>query len=273
MKKEYSPWKWAFLFAALVYVVLGLFNPLHIQRYRLADKKIKSPLKIALLADLHNFTHEGKIMALLAKEKPDLVLIAGDLIDDHSPTEAAYALAKELGSLYPVYYVSGNHEVWTHQMEQIKQNLSEYGFHVLEGESAAVSTKGNPIAICGIDDAELKNPEWYAQLDRCAKSTAPQVFDILLTHRPELVKKAYLGKGFELILSGHTHGGQWRLPGLINGLYAPNQGFFPRYAGGLYRFKDSQMVVSRGLVPDFRGLPRFYNWPEVVMLELVPAQD
>ena len=71
-------------------------------------------------------------------------------------------------------------------------------------------------------------------------------------------------------MAGHAHGGQWRLPGLINGLLAPNQGLFPKYAGGLYDLNGQTMVVSRGLARESTRIPRFFNRPELVVLELGP---
>ena len=91
---------------------------------------------------------------------------------------------------------------------------------------------------------------------------------VLLSHRPELTE-LYRGSGFDLVVSGHAHGGQVRVPLLLNGLYAPNQGFFPQYAGGLYDLDGTALAVSRGL--SISRLPRVFNPPEAVVIDLVPA--
>ena len=97
-----------------------------------------------------------------------------------------------------------------------------------------------------------------------------ETFSILLTHRPERVED-YTGRGFDLVLAGHAHGGQWRLPGLINGLIAPNQGLFPRYAGGRYALDgDTTMIVSRGLARESTRIPRLFNRPELVVVDILP---
>ena len=97
-----------------------------------------------------------------------------------------------------------------------------------------------------------------------------EAFSILLTHRPERVED-YVGRGFDLVLAGHAHGGQWRLPGLINGLIAPNQGLFPRYAGGRYALDgDTTMIVSRGLARESTRIPRLFNRPELVVVDILP---
>ena len=90
-------------------------------------------------------------------------------------------------------------------------------------------------------------------------------YTLLLSHRPELFD-VYSGCGVDLVLAGHAHGGQFRLP-LVGGLIAPNQGLFPRYDAGLYTSGSTSMVVSRGLGNSVIPL-RFNNRPEVVLVEL-----
>ena len=96
-------------------------------------------------------------------------------------------------------------------------------------------------------------------------------FSVLLAHRPERIED-YLQYPFDLIVSGHAHGGQWRIPGILNGLLAPNQGFFPPYAGGQYDFADTTLIVSRGLARESTRIPRIFNRPELVVIDLVPEQ-
>ena len=93
-------------------------------------------------------------------------------------------------------------------------------------------------------------------------------YTILLSHRPEFFE-LYAAQGFDLALCGHAHGGQFRIPGILNGLYAPNQGFFPKYAGGEYHKKRTVMIVSRGLARESTRVPRFYNRPELVIIDIV----
>lgn len=82
----------------------------------------------------------------------------------------------------------------------------------------------------------------------------------------------YQGKGFDLVLAGHAHGGQWRIPGVLNGLLAPDQGLLPAYAGGLYALEDTTLVVSRGLARESTRVPRLFNPPELVILDVIPAR-
>ena len=119
---------------------------------------------------------------------------------------------------------------------------------------------------------QVGETRWREQLEAVTAALDGEHCSILMTHRPERTED-YAGRGFELVLAGHAHGGQWRLPGLLNGLFAPDQGLFPTYAGGRYALGDTTLLVSRGLARESTRLPRFYNRPELVMVELRPGLE
>ena len=144
---------------------------------------------------------------------------------------------------------------------------------MLAGRSVSLQKEGERLSLCGIDDPDVDfygRSAWLSQLEQCAADRQEDVFTLLLSHRPELFY-LYAARGFDLTVCGHAHGGQVRIPGLINGLYAPNQGVLPRYAGGLYQRGESAMVVSRGL--DKNRLPRFCNPPECVAIDVLPSSS
>lgn len=105
-------------------------------------------------------------------------------------------------------------------------------------------------------------------LQRASSDIDPRAFTVLLAHRPERIDKYAATGDFDLVVSGHAHGGQVRIPGLINGLFAPNQGFFPKYAGGQYEVDGTTLVVSRGLARESTRIPRVFNRPELVLVEI-----
>ena len=154
-------------------------------------------------------------------------------------------------------------------MEEIKENMTACGAVVLSGAWEDVTINGQNLRICGVDDPAVGTLEWKTQLTRVGEAADGSRFTILVTHRPERVEE-YIQYNFDLTVAGHAHGGQWRLPGLINGLLAPNQGLFPKYAGGFYDLNGQTMVVSRGLARESTRIPRFFNRPELVVLELGP---
>ena len=145
------------------------------------------------------------------------------------------------------------------------------GAVVLEGQALPVTAAGQPLLIAGVDDPAAGEEIWRAQMEAASAGADGAAFSVLLSHRPERAEE-YAGLGFDLVLAGHAHGGQWRIPGLINGLIAPNQGLFPKYAGGMYDLGGgTAMIVSRGLARESTRVPRLYNPPELVVVDVVPA--
>ena len=170
----------------------------------------------------------------------------------------------------PCYYVTGNHEFWTGRVDEVKARLEERGAVVLAGDCVTVTAAGQTVQLCGIDDPSVGETRWREQLEAVTAALDGEHCSILMTHRPERTE-CYRDSGFDLVVSGHAHGGQVRLPGMINGLFAPHQGAFPDYAGGLYALGSTTLVVSRGLCRNL--LPRVFNPPELVALDLLPAED
>lgn len=258
--------------AAGLLVWAGLDSQLTVREYTIESGKVDGPVRLALLTDLHCcYYGEGQreLLDAVAAQQPDLVVLSGDIVDDETrmPEERALATVEALAEQWPVYYVTGNHEFWSGRVDEIKAELRQCGAVILEGESALVTAAGQTIQICGVDDPNVGERAWQAQLETVTAALEEDVFSVLLTHRPERVED-YTGRGFDLVLAGHAHGGQWRLPGLINGLIAPNQGIFPQYAGGEYDLEGTTLIVSRGLARESTRVPRFYNPPELVIIEL-----
>lgn len=127
--------------------------------------------------------------------------------------------------------------------------------------------RDNTISICGIDDIGIGQKAWEEQIKNCNNSLSNHTYSVLLSHRPDLINE-YKKYDFDLILSGHTHGGQVRIPKALNGLYAPNQGFFPKIVGGEYKFRTLRLIVGRGLSK--KVWPRVFNPPEIVTVDLKP---
>ncbi|WP_130868640.1 metallophosphoesterase [Intestinimonas massiliensis (ex Afouda et al. 2020)] len=258
--------------AAGLLVWAGLDSGLTVREYTVESEKIDSTVRLVLLTDLHCCDYgEGqqKLLHVVEAQNPDLVLLSGDMVDDDPrlPEEKALTAVEALAERWPVYYVTGNHEFWSGRVEEIKEALRQRGAVVLEGESRLVTAAGQTIQICGVDDPNVGERAWRSQMETVTAALKQDVFSVLLTHRPERVTD-YTGRGFDLVLAGHAHGGQWRLPGLINGLIAPNQGLFPRYAGGTYDLEGTTLIVSRGLARESTRVPRFFNPPEVVVIEV-----
>lgn len=250
---------------------------LKIQNYELKSVKIKKPVKLALLTDLHSCRYgknQKTLINAVKNEDPDCVLFGGDIVDDKLDESRGFLTVGQIAKAFPSYYVMGNHEYKRGRSAEIQTRISSLGAVVLEGSRDILDVGGQKITICGVSDPTCtkKDPAaapFYDQLYRVSLGISEDPnYTILLVHRPERVDE-YL-RGFDLILTGHAHGGQWRIPGILNGLYAPNQGFFPKFAGGMYDFYNSKMIVSRGLSRENNLVPRIWNRPELVIINLKP---
>ncbi len=259
----------------IVFLVFGLYNALKVVTYTIETEKIANPVKIALVTDLHSCKHgenQEDLIDAINEANPDVVLLGGDIYDDVLPNENTSIVLGAISEKYPCYYVTGNHEYWSDDIETFLELVESFGITVLDGSYETIEVNGQSVNICGITDPDvLRYTEGHddirQQLDNLADVNDNGNYTILLAHRPELID-TYREYDFDLVLSGHAHGGQWRIPGLINGVLAPNQGWFPKYAGGLYEFKDMDFIVSRGLSRESTRVPRFFNRPELVLIEL-----
>lgn len=258
-----------------VFMIAGLNSKLLTRKYTIKHSLIDQAIQIVYISDLHNNyygeDHEVLKEAIMA-EKPDLILLGGDIFEVKQPLEPAASLLRWIGEHYQAYYVTGNHEYYSYRVSEMRQIVTENQIKVLRGETEVVEVNGNQLAISGIDDAEESHvyPNQLIQAQE-QRPTEP-MFSILLSHRPEFIED-FLPYQFNLILSGHAHGGQWRIPGLINGFFAPGQGMFPKYAGGRFDFDYSTLIVSRGLSYQDQPAPRFYNRPELVSIQLRPEHE
>jgi hypothetical protein len=256
----------------LILVIVWFFKPVT-ERFSigLAHEDGKSA-KFALITDLHSCYYGKDQKALLdriEKENPDAILLGGDIFDDKLKDKNAKIFCEALAEKYPVYYVTGNHEYWSERVDEIKSYLRGIGVHVLEGDCETIKLNGLTFDICGVDDpTRLTKAEWKDQLNKAYEQTDESHVRILVTHRPEEVK-TYEQYDFDLIVAGHAHAGQVRIPFINKGVYAPNQGFMCNYVSGLYDLSNgSKLVVSRGLARESTLLPRFFNHPEVVTIEI-----
>lgn len=237
-----------------------------VPRYEIVTGKASEPVRIVLLTDFHSSSYgenQQVLVSAVNAQNPDIVLLCGDIAEEVRSHRHTEELLPQLSEKYPCFYVTGNHEERSGESDNIKEIVRSCGVTVLEGDFTDI----NGIRICGVD-----NSPSAGQLDNCINSTGNDVFTVFMSHRPDRVD-LYSGNGFDLVVSGHAHGGQIIIPGILNGVYAPNQGFFPEYAGGSYILSDgcTEMIVSRGLCKNI--LPRVFNKPEVVVIDIVPENE
>ncbi len=260
--------------------------------YSLSSDKIDGGLTIVFISDLHNCFYGGDDQSGLwdeiEKASPDLVLFGGDVIDEYGGTENALTIMEMAAEKYPCCYTPGNHEQWRDDLAQFKSDVRALGIRVLEGECAKYTIGGNKVAVYGILDSIAYGSK-ATQLEECIAQADVDCYNILLAHQPEQIDaclgldgtevyesggnpdSAIEGAPFDLILSGHAHGGQWRIPFVLEqGILAPNQGLFPPYTNGIYDYGDSVHIISRGLARPLRMIviPRIFNRPEFTVIEV-----
>ncbi|MFJ7825742.1 metallophosphoesterase [Psychrobacillus sp. NPDC096623] len=222
-------------------------------------------LKILQISDLHDATFgdkQEKLVKKIQKSNPDLIFITGDLIDSNRYNlDQSLELVRNIVDIASTYYVTGNHEIATNDIDNIKTSLIDLGVKVLSNEEQIIEHNGDEIRIIGIEDP-LNGISVNEALREFEEN---DLFTLVLSHRPETFQD-YIDYKMDVVFSGHAHGGQFRIPGL-GGLVAPGQGLFPRYTAGMYTENTTHMIVSRGLGNSVIPV-RVLNSPEIVLVTL-----
>lgn len=230
--------------------------------------------KIVVISDLHNAQFgrdNSQITKIIEKEHPDMIAIAGDLVDSNKTNiDTATALVHKLMQIAPCYYVTGNHEAWIgSKFSELEEKLLDENVNILHNQVIILEKGGQTVQLAGLDDPDFTDRDSAVQQSmlqtRLNQLNLSEEYCILLSHRPETFD-AYVMEDIDLVLSGHAHGGQFRLP-FIGGVVAPNQGFFPKYNAGVYAKNNTTMIVSRGIGNSIIPV-RFNNRPEIVVVEM-----
>ena len=252
-------------------------NYLQVSNYTIESNKISKnfdSFKIAKISDFHN-TKSKKLTNDLVKEikksKPNIIVLTGDLVDSYKTNiDVAISFVKKINNIAPVYYVTGNHEARIDNYAELKDELEKNKVVILDGKLEIIEKDNSEINLIGIDDPSF-NFNTYRDDSTIIQDSLVSIqydknnFNILLSHRPELIE-TYAKNNFDLVLSGHAHGGQIRIP-LIGGLIAPNQGIFPKYTSGIYEMNNTKMIISRGIGNSIFPF-RVNNRPELVIIKL-----
>ena len=260
--------------AASVPYFLRQNTDLRASHYVFRSPKVHGALegfRIVQVSDLHN-REFGKgnchLLSLIEAQLPDLIVITGDLMDSyHTNLNKSLEFARRAVKLAPCYFVTGNHE---HRMSVEKltaflRDLEEAGVCVLRSEAVELGM-GTGFRLIGVDCQQGKTDS----LRRLMEGRPEEELNVLLSHKPHYADY-YRKSGVDLVITGHAHGGQWRLP-LVGAIYAPGQGLLPKYTAGMYRLGDTVMCVSRGLGNSSFPL-RIDNKPELVTITLRGTEE
>ena len=245
-----------------------------ITKYNIKSKKIDKNIKIAFLSDLHNRDISYKIKNILDNEKPDIVLFGGDMVNEKiSKIDSFIKLNKLLK--YKKYYVYGNHEckMDIDDFKEYENIINHLDLTKLNNKKINLSKK---IELYGFV-SEIEKYLRFKKLALDKKYIEDNIgkfnknkFNILVAHNP-LEFDSYVDTDVDLVLSGHVHGGEIKLP-LIGALFSPDYSLFPKYSEGLYAKKNTKMIVSRGLGYSERLPIRILNKAEVVIINLMKEE-
>jgi len=243
--------------------------------------RIPEKLRLAVCADFHSVNremHVERTLERLRAASPDFILCPGDFFnysDEFSVRDWSNRHALEFlagaAVLAPTFFSLGNHD----------RGLSPENRRILEDTGVTPLTdeftRRGPLVIgalsspgpIGRHKLRAEDLPSGAFLDGFARADG---YHVLLCHHPEFWEPMVCGRGIELTVAGHAHGGQWRLFG--QGVYAPGQGLLPRYTSGLYRKNAAEVLaVSRGMTNSMPLIPRFFNPTEILTLDLIPEAD
>lgn len=273
MKKDQAKFMIGTIGCAAAFVLAGLpYDKIDTTTYIIHSSKIKDTIKICVLADLHcrRFGEkQNRIISNIKKNQPDLIMIPGDLFDVDRDYEISFELIEQLKD-YPLYFTSGNHDMYLEdEIDDLRDRLKKMGVIVLEDEGTTFTKQTTTIEIYGMTD--------HGRIPIIRGSDLKYMFHtddyrLLISHRPEY-KEFYQDAPCDLILSGHAHGGQWRIPFTHQGFFAPQQGFFPKYTEGCHDMHGTKLIVSRGLASGNPYIPRLYNDPEIVFISLQTKKE
>ena len=263
------------LLVALLWSLYDSNSRISVSRYTLRLQTLPAAfegLRIAHLSDIHaNRFGEGddRLLETLRALDPHLIAITGDLTDANGQIPRVTQLCAELTAIAPVYYVSGNHEWGTDEAYALFDALEQAGVTVLRNEYVTLTAGQARLVLAGVDDVngpyDMKTPEQLMEEIRAAEGDA---CTILLAHRPEFFDQ-YAALGFDLVLSGHIHGGMVRLP-LLGGLLALGRDFFPEYDLGQFTSGGSTLIVSGGL-SGVGAFPRVFNPYDLPLITLTAS--
>lgn len=247
--------------------------------YNVKAEGFKQNVRIVFISDLHNCfygnTDNSKLIKAVKEAEPDMVVFGGDVIDMWGGTEHALDLMSALSKEYPCFYSPGNHEEMRSDIDEFYAEASKICPLLMGKDYADITVKGQDIRLFGALNATACY-SYSTQLEECFEAMDDKHYNILVAHQPEdidyyLGKDSDKAKDFDLILSGHAHGGQWRIPKILDqGLYAPEQGIFPKYTTGIYQYDGTTHIISRGLARPMRMIfiPRIFNRPELSIIDI-----
>jgi predicted MPP superfamily phosphohydrolase len=225
-------------------------------------------IKVVVLGDFHLGPYNDEylvenVVRKVNKIKPDLILLVGDYITNKDRAVLGFAAFTKLKPPYGIFAVTGNHDYLGDDVEAVVNSLQGYGVHFLRNSGATIKIDGKELYLAGVDDY------WFGEMDvtEALINKLPGQPSIFLAHNPDVVKYVPLPLRFGIMVSGHTHGGQIRLP-LIGSLVQPPTDLPKEYSKGRQEYEGRQMFITSGL-GQVGPRARLFNPPEIAVLNVM----
>lgn len=274
--------KKAMIIILIIVVLLSYYlyfqnTELQVSSYDIVDSKIPKEFneyKIIQISDFHNTKSKkltDDLVNEIKKQKPNIIVITGDFIDSKkTDIDISISFIKRIKDISPIYFITGNHEASISDYETLKTKLKKENVIILDNKNEVLEIANSKINLIGVNDPNMSYHPEATDSDKISSELSEANYDknnysILLSHRPELFN-TYVDNELDLVLTGHAHGGQIRIP-IIGGLVSPNQGFLPKYTSGIFKKDNTSMIVSRGIGNSIIPF-RINNRPELVIVQL-----
>lgn len=278
MKKTLKIITLSLLALAVTSIIYGLYcsNTIKIKNYSISTDKLNTSTKFVFISDLHCKEYGDKNSELVSKIKeqsPLFIAVGGDMVNKYSSDDHVMReLLPQLADIAPTYCILGNHELILKDEINFKNDINSTSAKLLDNEMVTIEANGEKILLGGMSDfpyyefnaPDYDTPERYFWDD--FKDKSKNGYSILLHHQPEYLESIMQDSNVDLVMCGHTHGGAVQIP-FIGGLFAPNQGFFPKYDKGEFDLYDTKMIISAGLGDAYPVL-RLNNFPEISVVEI-----
>lgn len=278
MKKALKIIVLSILTVVVVTVIYGLYcsNTIEIKNYSLSTDNINSQIRFVFISDLHCKEYGNKnsdLVSKIKKQNPDFIAVGGDMVNKYSADDHVMReLLPQLAEIAPTYCVLGNHELALKDEIDFNNDIDSTGAKLLDNEMVTLEINGEKILLGGMSDfpyyeynaPDFDTPERYFWDE--FKESSKDCYSILLHHQPEYLESIMQDSNVDLVMCGHTHGGAVQIP-FVGGLFAPNQGFFPKYDKGEFNLYNTKMIISAGL-GDAYPILRLNNCPEISVVEI-----
>ncbi|WP_231495882.1 metallophosphoesterase [Paucisalibacillus sp. EB02] len=268
--------KWIVISLVLLFILITAgkayidTNVFQVNKVQFVTDKIPAGSEISFLqiSDVHNKVfgdQNEKLIETVKRIDSDFIVLTGDLVDRKTTTfSSVFSLVKEFKAINPnLYFVTGNHEWGNRNTEELLVGLKKRGVTILNNKNTQITKGDTTINLVGIDNESTNNENLNLAFD----GVSQEHYTVLLSHSPTVVQK-YQDIPANLILSGHTHGGQVRVP-LIGAVIAPDQGFFPELDKGIFEFgNDQYLYIDSGLGTSVAPI-RFWNQSQISLVTVV----